>query len=104
MIRRPPRSTLFPYTTLFRSVREEPRCLMAVIGVIAVLLIVLVWFLWPSTDAGPARRERPDVDAAELEAAERDVQEAADEESVRDWARERGKSPCPNSAPQRPPG
>src|SRR5258708_14272051 len=25
MIRRPPRSTLFPYTTLFRSVREEMR-------------------------------------------------------------------------------
>src|SRR6266571_888155 len=25
MIRRPPRSTLFPYTTLFRS-REQPRC------------------------------------------------------------------------------
>src|SRR3712207_7152755 len=25
MIRRPPRSTLFPYTTLFRSVREEER-------------------------------------------------------------------------------
>src|SRR2546425_9744809 len=25
MIRRPPRSTLFPYTTLFRSVREKPR-------------------------------------------------------------------------------
>src|SRR2546430_12343978 len=24
MIRRPPRSTLFPYTTLFRSVRAEP--------------------------------------------------------------------------------
>src|SRR3712207_9252807 len=24
MIRRPPRSTLFPYTTLFRSVRPEP--------------------------------------------------------------------------------
>src|SRR5688572_32148396 len=24
MIRRPPRSTLFPYTTLFRSVREHP--------------------------------------------------------------------------------
>src|SRR3712207_6888668 len=37
MIRRPPRSTLFPYTTLFRSVREhiavarddEPRALAA---------------------------------------------------------------------------
>src|SRR5256885_13084784 len=25
MIRRPPRSTLFPYTTLFRSIREEKR-------------------------------------------------------------------------------
>src|SRR5256885_7097917 len=25
MIRRPPRSTLFPYTTLFRSPRERPR-------------------------------------------------------------------------------
>src|SRR3989454_2775398 len=25
MIRRPPRSTLFPYTTLFRSQREAPR-------------------------------------------------------------------------------
>src|SRR5688572_31230283 len=25
MIRRPPRSTLFPYTTLFRSVRRMPR-------------------------------------------------------------------------------
>src|SRR5689334_24555855 len=24
MIRRPPRSTLFPYTTLFRSCRDEP--------------------------------------------------------------------------------
>src|SRR5437762_10756537 len=25
MIRRPPRSTLFPYTTLFRSLRPDPR-------------------------------------------------------------------------------
>src|SRR3712207_7106111 len=25
MIRRPPRSTLFPYTTLFRSLREHPQ-------------------------------------------------------------------------------
>src|SRR3712207_8162206 len=29
MIRRPPRSTLFPYTTLFRSVRPAPRPLPA---------------------------------------------------------------------------
>src|SRR2546430_16521565 len=26
MIRRPPRSTLFPYTTLFRSVRDQVDC------------------------------------------------------------------------------
>src|SRR2546430_11000204 len=26
MIRRPPRSTLFPYTTLFRSSTGQPRC------------------------------------------------------------------------------
>src|SRR3712207_7553339 len=32
MIRRPPRSTLFPYTTLFRSVREEPRALVVGVG------------------------------------------------------------------------
>src|SRR5260370_28717481 len=29
MIRRPPRSTLFPYTTLFRSELEQPRHLAA---------------------------------------------------------------------------
>src|SRR5437870_13579394 len=29
MIRRPPRSTLFPYTTLFRSLLLEPRALPA---------------------------------------------------------------------------
>src|SRR3712207_8904349 len=31
MIRRPPRSTLFPYTTLFRSVRSRPWHFRAVI-------------------------------------------------------------------------
>src|SRR5258707_6039450 len=30
MIRRPPRSTLFPYTTLFRSLPKEPRTTMNV--------------------------------------------------------------------------
>jgi len=68
---------------------------MAVIAVIAVLLIVLAWFLWPGKDVSPARRERPDVDAAELEAAERDVQEAADDESVRDWGPGSGQKPLP---------
>src|SRR2546422_6536090 len=32
MIRRPPRSTLFPYTTLFRSLRDEPDLSAAVGG------------------------------------------------------------------------
>src|SRR5258708_38512630 len=31
MIRRPPRSTLFPYTTLFRSLRPTPRRLLRLI-------------------------------------------------------------------------
>jgi beta-lactam-binding protein with PASTA domain len=68
---------------------------MAVIAVIAVLLIGLAWFLWPSKDAGPARRKRPDVDETELEAAEHDVQEAADEETVRDWGPGSGQKPLP---------
>src|SRR5256885_10046738 len=33
MIRRPPRSTLFPYTTLFRSLRPLPKCYEAAIQV-----------------------------------------------------------------------
>src|SRR5947209_18503290 len=35
MIRRPPGSTLFPYTTLFRSARERARSVIARGGVIA---------------------------------------------------------------------
>src|SRR2546425_12233152 len=36
MIRRPPRSTLFPYTTLFRSRYFPARCLSARLGVAAL--------------------------------------------------------------------
>ena len=68
---------------------------MAVIGVSAVVLIVLAWFLWPAKDTAPASRDRPDVDEAELGAAERDVQEAADEETVRDWGPGTGQKPLP---------
>src|SRR2546427_8411220 len=32
MIRRPPRSTLFPYTTLFRSVRDQPLLRAGAVG------------------------------------------------------------------------
>src|SRR2546429_5827931 len=37
MIRRPPRSTLFPYTTLFRSAGDRPRSLRADLLFLAAL-------------------------------------------------------------------
>src|SRR2546430_8978453 len=37
MIRRPPRSTLFPYTTLFRSKRNEPQIMRPI--ALAVLIL-----------------------------------------------------------------
>src|SRR5947199_5407072 len=42
MIRRPPRSTLFPYTTLFRSQLDGPRHLAGALGLPLQLLEVLV--------------------------------------------------------------
>src|SRR2546430_7562404 len=35
MIRRPPRSTLFPYTTLFRSHRAQPLVILATFALVA---------------------------------------------------------------------
>jgi hypothetical protein len=71
---------------------------MGVVAVIVVVLIVLAWFVWPAkaaTNAGQPQRDRPEVDEAELEAAERDVQDAPDEESVRDWGPGTGQKPLP---------
>jgi len=65
-----------------------------VAGVIA-LLALLAWFFWPGS-AVPTRRTaapRDDVDEAELEEAERDVQQAPDEHSVRDWGPGASKPP-----------
>src|SRR3712207_8845764 len=42
MIRRPPRSTLFPYTTLFRSVGGVGDAVLVVVGVASVALAVAV--------------------------------------------------------------
>src|SRR2546430_6221074 len=42
MIRRPPRSTLFPYTTLFRSLRP----MLLLVGVLAFVLIVRLPWSW----------------------------------------------------------
>ena len=69
---------------------------MGTIAVIAVLLIALAWFFWPSRSAsGVIRKERPDVDEIELERAEREVQEAANDETVRDWGPGTGQKPLP---------
>jgi beta-lactam-binding protein with PASTA domain len=69
---------------------------MGIVVIVVVLLAVLAWFFWPSKSvAGVARKERPDVDEIELERAERDVQEAADDESVRDWGPGTGQKPLP---------
>src|SRR3712207_7809153 len=40
MIRRPPRSTLFPYTTLFRSLRERPVVLVDRVDAVDLRLLV----------------------------------------------------------------
>jgi hypothetical protein len=58
----------------------------AVAGIIA-LLALLTWFFRPGSDAHARRAPTPrdGVDEAELEQAEREVQEAPDENSVRDW-------------------
>src|SRR2546430_8426658 len=48
MIRRPPRSTLFPYTTLFRSATERVRTTVAASTMLRVETVVNV---------GPARSE-----------------------------------------------
>jgi Flp pilus assembly protein TadB len=47
---------------------------------LGALLLVLAWFFWPRS-----RSEYEAPPTTELEAAERDVQEAPDEDSVRDW-------------------
>jgi hypothetical protein len=69
---------------------------MGTIAVVALLLGLLAWFFWPSkSPAGVVRKERPDVDEIELERAERDVQEAPDAETVRDWGPGTGQKPLP---------
>ena len=70
----------------------------ATLVVFAVLLAVLAWLFLGgrSTPGGQAPGgltpgRRPGVDRAELEAAERDVQDATSEDEVRDWGPGTGK-------------
>src|SRR5260370_27897365 len=46
MIRRPPRSTLFPYTTLFRSVMFGSTWIVNTVVFSAVLVMILAANLW----------------------------------------------------------
>src|SRR5690349_23760911 len=44
MIRRPPRSTLFPYTTLFRSLGAfSPIILTSLVGAVAAVVLAATW-------------------------------------------------------------
>src|SRR3989475_11051358 len=56
MIRRPPRSTLFPYTTLFRSLSEQRRLPGAYIGGAGGLAIIDVFYR-KAPEAGRRRVE-----------------------------------------------
>src|SRR3712207_6983900 len=55
MIRRPPRSTLFPYTTLFRSAVEEQRRLAMGSGFVAAVVVGQAF----EDRAGPLRERLP---------------------------------------------
>jgi hypothetical protein len=61
---------------------------MGVAVVVGLLLITLAWLFWPS-------RGSPAPPRSELEAAEQDVQEASDQDSVRDWGPGTGQKPLP---------
>src|SRR5438477_140748 len=51
MIRRPPRSTLFPYTTLFRSFMIIPMLC------VTIFVILVVWFLLPRVKANDSHAD-----------------------------------------------
>lgn len=63
---------------------------MGTVVVIAVLLLALAWFFWPSKTP-----PRANVANAELDQAEREVQEAPNQETVRDWGPGTGQKPLP---------
>src|SRR2546422_3599535 len=67
MIRRPPRSTLFPYTTLFRSLNQV-RTVVAFLLVIMIALHPYVVRALPLPNArGPLDRKRSEEHTSELQ-------------------------------------
>lgn len=71
----------------------------SVLVAIAVLLVLLGWFLFGGRGRAPEptahRRVNETIDYTELEQAERDVREASDEDSVRDWGPGAGQPRSP---------
>jgi hypothetical protein len=63
----------------------------ATLIILGALLLILMWLVWGGRDdsAEPTANRRAgatdDIDHAELDRAEQDVQEAPDQDSVRDW-------------------
>src|SRR5256885_6390344 len=60
MIRRPPRSTLFPYTTLFRSVeaRFSAHTPVRLIGGFMMVMALLLMLKWVSAIVGTLAEDR----------------------------------------------
>src|SRR3712207_7418790 len=68
MIRRPPRSTLFPYTTLFRSVKKEHIDLAVEYHrLVADIETLLDAPLLPGHDGAPSRASRSEEHTSELQ-------------------------------------
>src|SRR6266498_6069608 len=62
MIRRPPRSTLFPYTTLFRSGRVELAYSVANPDIVYASVQATHGEIWRSTDGGSTYQRRATLD------------------------------------------
>ena len=66
---------------------------MGTVVALAAVLALLAWFFWPSGDVRPPARRTEVDDERELEQAERDVQDAPDQDTVRDWGPGASKPP-----------
>src|SRR2546422_6195987 len=66
MIRRPPRSTLFPYTTLFRSARRD-RVARGAVNRLLTARLELVQLDFAAIDAWVARDARSEEHTSELQ-------------------------------------
>src|SRR5438132_9919386 len=66
MIRRPPRSTLFPYTTLFRSI-DPDRAVQVDASAALLQLVAFPWWRVAGLHRGEARRHRSEEHTSELQ-------------------------------------